>query len=146
MTTPLTLDRLLVPVDFSPAGAEALAYARALATRAGAELELLHVVDAAAVDGVLGPADPAVWSGALQAARRRVDGLRRPDELATVLEGRPADVIADHALARRSDLIVVGSHGRSGLERLLIGSVAEQVVRTAPCPVLVVRRGTTVRR
>lgn len=146
MIDPLTLDRLLVAVDFSAAGDEALAYARSLAVSAGAEVELLHVVDAAAVDGVLGPADPTVWSGALQQARARLEGLRRQDELATVLEGHPPDVIADHALARRIDLIVVGSHGRSPLQRLLLGSVAEQVVRTAPCPVLVVRRGTTAGR
>ncbi|MBX3472264.1 MAG: universal stress protein [Planctomycetes bacterium] len=140
MTAPLQLSYLLVPVDFSAPSLAALEYARGLAARCGARVELLHVIDAAAVDGVLGHASPAVWAQALEDARRRLKELAQ-GEPCKVLEGRPADVVVDHAQAVQADMIVMGSLGRTGLERLLIGSVAERVVRMAPCPVLVLREG-----
>lgn len=81
---------------------------------------------------------PDLWLRAVDDARRRLTELAAGDPT-QVLEGRPADVIVDHARAVKADLIVMGSLGRTGLERLLVGSVAERVVRLAPCPVLVVR-------
>lgn len=137
------LDYLLVPIDFSPASLAALEYARGLvaATRAPGRLELLTVVDASAVDGILGHADPTLWEKLLSQARARLAELAGDDPL-TVLEGKPADVIVDHAQAVKADLIVMGSQGRTGVQRLMVGSVAERVVRHAPCPVLVVRAGT----
>lgn len=134
--------RILVPIDLSPASEEALAYARALAEKVGASLELLHAVDPRGVDGLLGPADPNVWRGVLDRAQARLEALARPNEAGTVIEGRPADVIIDHAHAVRADLVVIGSVGRTGVTRFLLGSVAEEVARGAPCPVLVVRQGT----
>lgn len=135
--------KILVPIDLSPASEEALAYARSLAARVGATIELLHAVDPRGVDGLLGPADPTVWHGVLDRAQARLEALAAAGEAGTVIEGRPADIIIDHAHAARADLIVIGSVGRSGVTRFLLGSVAEEVVRGAPCPVLVVRRGTT---
>jgi universal stress protein A len=134
---------VLVPIDFSPTSLSALEYARGLvaATRAPGRIELLTVVDASAVDGVLGHADPALWEKLLSQARTRLAELAGDDPL-TVLEGKPADVIVDHAQAVNADLIVMGSQGRTGVQRLMVGSVAERVVRHAPCPVLVVRAGT----
>ena len=138
---PLELTYVLVPIDFSPTSVDALAYGRALAARCGARVELLHVVDAAALDGVLGHAAPEVWQEALAQARRKLGELAQGDPF-TVLEGSPPDVIVDHADAVNADMIVMGSLGRTGLQRLLVGSVAERVVRAAHCPVLVVRHGT----
>lgn len=140
-TSPLALTYVVVPIDFSPACVDALAYARALAARCGARVELLHVVDAAALDGLLGHAPPEVWQEALAKARRRLGELAGGDPF-MVLEGSPPDVIVDHADAVNADMIVMGSLGRTGLQRLLVGSVAERVVRAAHCPVLVVRQGT----
>lgn len=135
--------KILVPIDLSPASEEALAYARTLAARVGATIELLHAVDPRGVDGLLGPADPTVWQGVLDRAQARLEALAAAGEAGTVIEGRPADIIIDHAHAARADLVVIGSVGRTGVTRFLLGSVAEEVVRGAPCPVLVVRRGTT---
>lgn len=137
---PLELGYILVPIDFSERSRQALAYARSLAARCGATVELLHVVDVSAVDGFVGHANPTVWLEALEDARRKIIELAKGDPV-KVLEGRPADVIIDHAQAVKADMIVMGSLGRTGLERLLVGSVAERVVRLAPCPVLVVREG-----
>lgn len=139
---PLELRYVVVPIDFSPRSIDALAYARSLAARCGATVELVHVVDSAAVDGFTGHANPVVWLEALEGARKRLVELAKGDPF-KVLEGRPADVIVDHAQAVKADLVVMGSLGRTGLERLLVGSVAERVVRLAPCPVLVVREGVT---
>jgi nucleotide-binding universal stress UspA family protein len=63
----------------------------------------------------------------------------------TVTPGSPADEIVRFARERATDVVVLGSHGRAGLARLLLGSVAERVVREAPCPVLVIRRRETAR-
>jgi universal stress protein A len=147
VTTPLDIERVLVPIDFSPSSDEALEYARRLTARCGATLELVHVVNVAARDGLLGPGDPSVWQKAIDAARASIARIAAeaegPPHRAVVLEGRPPDIICDHAVAMRADLIIIGSHGRSGLRRLLLGSVAEQVARTSPCPVLIVRQGTS---
>ena len=140
MVDPITIPYTIVPIDFSPASLDALAYARALARRCEGRVELLHVVDAAAIDSLLGHAGPEVWKEALAQARVQLARLAGDDPF-TVLEGRPADLIVDHADAVNADLIVMGSLGRTGLQRLLVGSVAERVVRTAPCPVLVLREG-----
>lgn len=142
MTKPLELRYVLVPIDFSDRSREALAYARSLAARCGATVELLHVVDPVAIDGFVGHANPVVWVEALEDSRRKLRDLAGADPH-KVLEGRPADLIVDHAQAVKADLIVMGSLGRTGLERLLVGSVAERVVRLAPCPVLIVREGVT---
>jgi nucleotide-binding universal stress UspA family protein len=144
---PLDIERILVPIDFSASSDESLEYARRLAARCGASLELVHVVNVSAGDGLLGPGDPTVWERAIDAARTRLGRMAADDggvpHRSIVLEGRPPDIICDHAIAMQADLIVIGSLGRSGLQRLLLGSVAEQVARTSPCPVLIVRQGTS---
>lgn len=142
--TPLELGYVLVPIDFSPRSLQALEYARGLAARCDATVELLHVVEPAAVDGFVGSANPVVWLEAIEGARRKLHELAQGDPF-KVLEGRPADLIVDHAQAVKADMIVMGSLGRTGLERLLVGSVAERVVRLAPCPVLVMREGVAKR-
>lgn len=147
--------RLLVPHDFSPCSAHALDVATTLAEPGQAELTLLHVsplppnlpADArvAAADGTtLLSIDELLTSGARRqlaaiAAPLKARGLR-VQTLARVTEpGSPADAILHIARELESDLIVLGTHGRTGLAHLLLGSVAEKVIRGAHVPVLSVR-------
>ena len=138
---------ILVPTDFSPASERALEVAMDLARLTGAALELLHV-DPATIwvlpppgDVIAGPVDlsESLATSVIQLeatiARVRVAGL-----VCTGVSqaGKPDAEIVDHARARSAGLIVVGSHGRTGVSHLLAGSVAEKVVRHAPCPILVV--------
>jgi len=143
--------RILVPTDFSPPSDAALEYARILAAKFGSSLEILHVVDdpTAASDYVpdgFAPSTPGIRSALLDNARHRLDRLMnlvdrsRYHAHADAVLGLPAASIVDYANATGIGLIVMGTHGRTGLAHLLMGSVAEQVVRTAPCPVLTVRQ------
>ena len=137
----VAVKNILVPIDFSTASDAALMYGRALARRFGARLHVLHVVENAFLRPTV--ADPhAVEASALQRLSEQLTDDDR-DHLrvaaATVKSDAPAVEIAAYAKASGIDLIVMGTHGRSGVSHLLIGSVAERVVRTAPCPVLTVR-------
>ena len=124
---------ILVPTDFSEPSEAALDYALELAVRFDARLHLLHVIDAAAV--------PAGLFDDVKAklARRASRGERRAAVTTEVITGTSARTIVCYARARSMDLIVMGTHGRSGVAHILMGSVAEKVVRDAPCPVLTVR-------
>ena len=131
---------ILVPIDFSASSAAALDYARALAGRFDASLHLLHVLE----NDFLRPmvADPRA---AEIAALRQLDELLTADERqrGAVTEVLRSDAVADeivaYARSNSIDLIVMGTHGRTGLAHLLKGSVAERVARTAPCTVLTSR-------
>lgn len=138
-------DRLLVPTDGSPGMERVVAHAAALAEVHGATLELVYVVNSSAVANL--PMESS-WEGvakmlreegenALEAAAERtsVDAER------TMLEGNPAREIVQYAKGSGADLICMGTHGRGGLNRLLLGSVAERVVRASEVPVLTVRVG-----
>jgi universal stress protein A len=132
-----TFDRILVPTDFSPCSLHALRYAEELTRRFGAELTLLHVGDPLSASDLPG-------AGELSGRReidRALDLLRERDyRVRGVLRrGNPSHEIVQAAAAERADLIVMGTHGRTGLKHALMGSVAEGVVRNAPCPVLTVR-------
>jgi len=143
--------RILVPTDFSPPSDAALEYARILAAKFGSTLRILHVIDdpSDASDYVgdgFAPSTEDIRTRLLEHARKRLDHLmnlvdrsRYHAHVDAVL-GMPADAIIDYAGATGTSLIVMGTHGRTGLAHLLMGSVAEQVVRTAPCPVLTVRQ------
>jgi nucleotide-binding universal stress UspA family protein len=143
------ITRILVPTDFSPAADEALAYARTIADAFGASLHLLHVFEDPYTTAVYAPevysvVPPGFREAALQDAERRLNERLRIDENARgattdISIGPPAKEIVRCAEERNIDLIVMGTHGRSGLAHLLLGSVAERVVRTAPCAVLTVR-------
>jgi universal stress protein A len=141
--------RILVPTDFSDASDSALDYGKALATHFGASLYLIHVVEdpiAATAFGVEGYiAEAPGFGAALRAdAERRLAVRLTPAERsrlrasAELLSGRCAPTIVNAAVDRDIDLIVMGTHGRTGVAHALMGSVAERVVRTAPCPVLTV--------
>src|SRR4029077_6616144 len=119
----------------------ALAYGRELSAAFGASLHLLHVLENTFLRPV--PADPYVLKA--PATRQRAEGVTDQDRVqrhatATMtMSDTPAAEIVKYAGAHDVDLIVMGTHGRAGMARLLHGSVAETVVRTAPCPVLTVR-------
>ena len=132
---------ILHPTDFSASANEALAVAGSLARHHGAKLVLLHVVQRP-VSNVAGmpvpPPPPQVidWESLksqLSDLIARTKGIQAESRL---VEADPATAIVQTATELRADLIVIGTHGRTGLSRLLMGSVAEQVIRNATCPVL----------
>jgi nucleotide-binding universal stress UspA family protein len=137
----ITLKHILVATDFGEASDAALTYGRALARTFGARLHVLHVVENYFLRPIV--ADPYVVraAAAKQLNERVTDDDRLKLHARAVLEtsDAPAAAIAVYAKSADIDLIVMGTHGRSAVEQLLMGSVAERVVRTAPCPVLTVR-------
>ena len=145
----IKITNVLVPTDFSESSASALDYGREFARTFGATLHVLHVV-----------ANPMMWAGPeavgvdfarvqadlVAGARAELDRVVTPEDreqLKAVKMTRagssPAFEIADYAKEEGIDLIVMGTHGRGVVGHLLMGSVAEKVVRIAPCPVLTVR-------
>lgn len=143
----MKLDKILVPVDFSAASEAALGYALDLAERLGHEVVVLHALGPPAVpvlDGMIIPG-PAELAEHIRAAGDRLDAmLKRIDRagvsvLSKVVQGAPAAEIVRFARDEGCELIVMGTHGRTGWSRLALGSVAELVVRTATVPVLTVR-------
>lgn len=145
----IAIRRVLAPTDFSDSSAPAVTYAAEVAEKFGAELVLLHVVQdlALVVPDVMMPlpvAAPAVEdmvSGAKSAIGGFVDkhGLGRLNPKTEVRIGSPASEIVAAATDLKADLLCIGTHGRTGLAHFLLGSVAERIVRHAPCPVLTVR-------
>jgi universal stress protein A len=148
-----TISRILVPTDFSPASEMALDSALAIAERFGASLHLLHVVDDPLVEGagwgseVYVASVPALRETLVNEAASKLAVLlaraeqQRIAARSEVRIGRAAETIRDVARQQASDLIVMGTHGRTGVAHLVMGSVAEKTVRRAPCPVLTVRAG-----
>ncbi len=141
--------KILHATDFSDLSAWALDYAILLAEKCSAEFHCVHVVDDSyryclALDATTIPAGPPVEQ-LVEAARKQMDELVAKKVLADravvrqVLQGRPFVEIIRYARAKKMDLIVMGTHGRTRLSHVLMGSVAEKVVRKSPCPVLTVR-------
>jgi len=145
----IALKRILVATDFGEAATVALDYGRELARTFGASLEVLHVCDNAftrlGADGYFGDV------GGLQrdieaAARQQLERLLTDEDRAMLkakavlmTSNAPAMTIVHYAAESRADVILMGTHGRGPMAHLLMGSVAERVVRLAPCPVLTVR-------
>jgi nucleotide-binding universal stress UspA family protein len=143
----IVVKKILVATDFSEPSDAALTYGRALARCFDATLLVLHVADVVTTGiGAEGGRFVDAQRDAEEAARRRVDALLTEEDrrafgamavaIASIL---PAETIVGHARTADADVIVLGTHGRSGIVHLLGGSVAEEVVRTAPCPVLTVK-------
>jgi nucleotide-binding universal stress UspA family protein len=142
--------RLLCPTDFSDAAASAERQAATLARALGAELVLLHVasenplwretVGSTQVRAVFEA--QRKWAADTLAARITALGAEGVSARSLVKVGVAWEEIVRAASDEHADLIVIGTHGRTGLDRLLLGSVAERVVRRAPCPVLSVRPDT----
>jgi nucleotide-binding universal stress UspA family protein len=140
--------RILWPTDFSPLAKAALPHAVGLAVDAGAELVLIHVLPlptAYATPDVSGALSVTLQRETRVAAQRELRRLKKQVKepnirMHTVLtEGVPFDQILRAAKRLRCDLIVLATHGRTGLAHAIMGSVAENVIRRAPCPVLTVR-------
>ena len=136
-------DQILVPTDGSDGASAALDEAVDLAAAFDSTVHSLYVVDAAAVGSEAGTVDlvesfERIGEDAVDAAatRARDAGI---DATGTVATGSPHRAILDYAADNGIDLVVMGTHGRTGLERYLLGSITEKVVRTAERPVLTVR-------
>jgi nucleotide-binding universal stress UspA family protein len=138
---------ILVPTDFSDCSEAAVKYGYALAEAFGATIHLLNVVQDPyampwAADAFAAPIGEMITDWEAQAKRRLVETVPMESPAPTVLKtliGSPCSAIVRYAEDHRVDLIVLGTHGRRPLGHVLLGSVAERVVRTAPCPVLTVR-------
>ncbi len=144
---PFPYSKILCPVDFDPNSADALAHAAALATNSGGTLYLLHVVQInplTAQGAAQGFAGKDFYDSQVEAARARLEecaqsipaGVKR--ELAVEI-GEPGDLIIAAPQRLGADLVVMATHGRRGLKHLVLGSVAERVVRESTVPVLTVR-------
>lgn len=135
---------ILVPIDFSVCSTQALDYACELAGKFDATIQLVHAIPVMVHEsgGTLtqGMIEDLTRTNTLAlecVAKPRRETLELAPSIVKL--GDPRDVILEVAEAQRADLIVIGTHGRRGLSRLVLGSVAESVVRTAACPVLTVR-------
>lgn len=145
--SPTRARRILVPTDFSAGSYVALAHALRLARLHGAEVALVHVVEAHAETGLgievigWGENAPHRVDEARAALRELVDDLGAPEVPVEhyALIGLPAPGVLGAAERLGADLVVMGTHGRTGVRRFLMGSVAEKVVQFAPCPVFVVK-------
>ena len=144
---------ILAPTDFSEHAEVALRYACGLAERFGAALHLLHVLPdiiPTGPDVMLAPALPPEFYDKTEAESREAllkvldPAWGRPVSVATsVLWGGAVDRMVEYATFHNIDLIVVATHGRSGLSHALLGSLAEAIMRQAPCPVLSIRDRST---
>ena len=148
----MTAQRFLVPVDFSEDANQAVKYAIDLASKLGARMTLLHVIQLLPLgSGDMGVIVPYTYfqdleadiTSRMQAYLERVTAAGLEGEIA-VVRGVPFQEILETAKMQQVDLIIMGTQGRTGLQHVLMGSVAEKVVRLAPCPVLVVRQPTIV--
>jgi nucleotide-binding universal stress UspA family protein len=146
----IALKKILVATDFSEPSDAALAYGRELARSFGAQVVVLNVVQDTLARAVGGDgfvfADPELQTNVEAAAQKQVDELISDEDRtvlrahgATVTSNAPAAAIVEYAKSQDINLIVMGTHGRGAMAHLLLGSVAERVVRLAPCPVLTVR-------
>ena len=150
----MTYKRIMVPVDGSPTSGKGLREAIRLAKGQRARLHLVHVVDlhyvlintgeaAVNLDDIL----PALEQNGRRILRKAEDLVKRHSlkcstALLETMTGPAAFPIVRQARKWRADLIVIGTHGRRGVKRLVMGSDAEQIVRTAPVPVMLVRSGS----
>jgi universal stress protein A len=144
---PTSIKRIVVATDFSELSTEAIDTAVAFARQSGALLDLVHVATEASyavpppMDMLRLPIDlPSVVNEASSRLATEEDRVRARGVACegNVLVGRAENEIVDHAEKTRSDLIILGTHGRSGFGHALLGSVAEKVVQHAHCPVLTV--------
>ena len=148
----MATQHFLVPIDFSEYANQALDYALTLAGKLGARVTLLYVIQPLQLGGVdMGVTLHATYFQDLEAEIRRDMASLLERVTAAGLEGDfvivhgvPFHEIIEAAKTQQVDLIVMGTHGRTGLQHLFLGSVAEKVVRLAPCPVLVARQPTVV--
>lgn len=137
----MNVKNILCPIDFSAQSEQAMAYASQIARESQAKLHLVHVYEPPLVysdphDGFIPPAD-------LRPQMELLEGIHPPDPpppfQREFMVGSASEALLEYAATHQIDLIVMGTHGRTGLSRLLMGSVAEAVARRATCPVLTMR-------
>ena len=147
----LEVRAILAPTDFSDHSCLALGYARAFAQRWGAELHLLNVIEPTVFPSEAGLTPMGMMNldnELTQAAHSAMAEMLKREELAgltcitAIAHGRASSAIIEYAESHAIDLIVIATHGRTGLEHFIFGSTAERVVRESPCPVLTVRPQT----
>ncbi len=147
----IEITRILAPVDFSPASDHAFAYAIELAAKLNAEVHAVHVYQLPVYTFTEGAvtAGPEVVTKIVDASNEAIKKLIDKHQRSGVtmhghvLEGMPHEAILELAQTKGVQLIVMGTHGRNGLTRFLLGSVAERVVRTSSVPVLSIRSPET---
>jgi nucleotide-binding universal stress UspA family protein len=134
--------RILVPIDFSAHSTQALSYAITMAQKLQARVILLHVIYTPSLAG----ADLTMQMATINnAAQQAMDECWQQVQTAgvqgerSICQGNPWQEIVAKAKEFQVDLIIMGTHGRTGLQHVFLGSVAEKVIRLAPCPVLVAR-------
>jgi universal stress protein A len=145
------LKLILVPTDLSPGAEPALRLAARIAEATGAEIVLLHVLDLVTPAIVASSPDIGLWmdDAMIQEIQNNANtamkqlAARLPRARTLIREGMPRSIILDVAQELKADLIVMGTHGRTGLGHVLIGSVAEHLVRYSRIPVLTVRQQDT---
>jgi len=140
------VNRILVPLGLSDHSDALFAHARAIGATYSAHLELLHVIERSNLPQAYGledqaPDDEVVERRVHEAMTRYADAAREAgvDATVSVRRGHPVEIILDLLNDEPADLVTIATHGRTGIKRLLIGSVAEKVVRMAPCPVFTVK-------
>jgi nucleotide-binding universal stress UspA family protein len=151
----IQIKSILAPTDFSTHSERAVRYACQLAERLGASLHLLHVLSEilpAGPDPLLMPAMPAQYYKENEDRARETLGRLiepswgKPAAIVTSVRwGSPVESIVGYAVEHSVDMITIATHGRTGLSHVLLGSVAEHIVREAPCPVLTIRDNTRAR-
>ena len=147
VASPFRIKKILVPIDFSECGRKALQYALPFAKQHGAAITLVYVVPPPSYAvGEYGGVDymglvPDLKSNAeKELSSLAANELRGEIQVETIVcDGSPAAEIVEAAKRVEADVIIISTHGRTGFKHVLLGSVAEHVVRSAPCPVLVVR-------
>ncbi|QAR31891.1 universal stress protein [Geovibrio thiophilus] len=145
----IKIKKILYPTDFSEPSKIALEYAAELAKQFGAELEILHVMfDETQVVSFYLPQvtmqslSTDIETGSAKQLDEFIQNqpvLKGINYTTTLIKGTPFIEITKHAKETGADMIVIGTHGRTGLDHVLFGSTAEKVVRKAPCPVFTVR-------
>ncbi|MEE9594913.1 MAG: universal stress protein [Candidatus Hydrothermarchaeales archaeon] len=140
-------NRILIPTDGSETSEKAAEHGVKLAKAVGAEVIYLYVIDISSFTGI--PTE-AIWEnmrGLLEdegkSVLAKVEDIAKVNDVkaeSLVKEGIPSEDISKTAEEKQVDVIVMGTAGRSGLDKFLLGSVTEKVIRTAPCPVLVIRK------
>jgi nucleotide-binding universal stress UspA family protein len=143
----ITVSKILVPVDFSSGSKIAAEYALALGTALRSTVTLFHVYEKPDLMNTIVPGadnaadaerDRSFSKGWIEALRTEVQGRGEVEMLVVVEHGSPAPAIVSYSRSGRFDMVVMGTHGRTGLRHVLMGSVAEAVVRQALCPVLTI--------
>jgi nucleotide-binding universal stress UspA family protein len=143
----ISLKKILCPIDHSDCSKEALKYAVSFAMKDEAKLYLLHIIDIRSFnDSLVAMSQQIPDKETLEQLRMKLldcipEDIRDDmDVEATVIQGIPFAEIISTAKEKEIDMIVIGSHGRTGISHMMLGSVSEKVVRKAPCPVLTVRQ------